>query len=88
MTYTNLNGLQLDHPLVRATQDCPVCGADETSAGALMCWPCWRRGGKEGAFDSLLDAAESWHANREARARAAAIRQARDRAKEHRCDRN
>lgn len=47
----------LDYPLCRDSMSCPVCGG-EKSLRLVMCWPCWRSGGKEGAHDKALEAFE------------------------------
>jgi len=39
-----MNAIPLDHPHVRASATCPLCG-DRKDEHLLTCWPCYREHG-------------------------------------------
>lgn len=51
---------RLDHPVVRAHHECPLCGGSKRP-GLVACWPCWNEWDLKHGNDEaevLLDEAE------------------------------
>ena len=62
MTPLGLRRAPIDHPLTRASHDCPLC-ADLKSPGLLTCWPCYNELGLRHGNPKAEAAIDAFEAN-------------------------